>query len=100
MPYVLTPIAQEDYEALLYSLALRAGTWRWSIELEEKLLDAFDLIAANPGLGHLRQDLIPRSIYFYNVDSYQILYMRDREPLKVIAILHAARDIAALMQGR
>jgi plasmid stabilization system protein ParE len=100
MPYLLTPLAQEDYDALLYSLALRAGTWRWSIELEEKLLDAFDLIAANPGLGHLRQDLLPRSIYFFNVEPYQILYLRDTDTLKVIAILHAARDIATLMQDR
>ena len=55
MRYILTPIAEADYNEIIHELAERAGTWRWSLELEEKLLDAFDALAANPGLGHFAQ---------------------------------------------
>jgi plasmid stabilization system protein ParE len=100
MSYILTPIAEQDYNEIIHELAERAGTWRWSLELEEKLLDAFDALAANPGIGHLRKDLVPCTVHFYNVLPYQILYLHDTKPLKIIAILHGSRDVQAIMQDR
>jgi plasmid stabilization system protein ParE len=100
MPYILTPLAEQDYSDIILKLAERTGTWRWSLELEEKLLDTFDALAANPGLGHLREDLVPRRVYFYNVPPYQILYLQDPARLIIVAIIHGSRDIHAIMQDR
>ena len=100
MGYILTPLAEEDFEIVLRDLAERSGTWRWSLEVEERLLDAFALLARHPGVGHVREDLLPRRICFHNVPPYQVLYLPDTNPLKIIGIFHGARDIAALMSPR
>ena len=94
--YVLTTKAADQFDQILYSLAEHSG-WDRSMDLEQKLYAAFSTLAANPGLGHLREDLASRSIGFYFVDPYQILFLRDTDPVKVIAIYHSARDIRALM---
>jgi plasmid stabilization system protein ParE len=96
-PYILTPRATEQFEALLYNLAEHSG-WERSIRVEERLYEAFNGIAAHPGIGHLRRDLLPREIYFHYVEPFHILYLRDTSPLWIIAIHHGSRDIAALMR--
>lgn len=100
MSYILTPSAEEDYEAVIHNLAERSGSWRWSLDVEERLLDAFDMLARYPGLGHIREDLLPRRICFHNVPPYQVLYLPETKPIKIIGIFHGSRDIAALMSGR
>jgi plasmid stabilization system protein ParE len=100
MAYILTPSAEEDYDVVIRNLAERAGSWRWSLDVEERLLDAFDALARRPGLGHVREDLLPRRICFHNVPPYQVLYLPETKPLKIIGIFHGARDIAALMSAR
>lgn len=95
--YKLSPHAEEDFATLLYSIAEHSG-WSRSMDVEESLYAAFNSLARNPGIGHLRDDLLPRTIHFYFADPYMVLYLRDTEPLYVVAIVHGARDIPALMQ--
>jgi len=96
MPYILTPRAQEQLRTLLADIAGYSG-WSRSFRVEDSLLTAFEELATNPGIGHLRRDLVPDDVYFYFADPYMILYLRDTYPLSIIAIFHGARDIAALM---
>jgi len=70
------------------------------MDVEESLYKAFNCLAQDPGIGHLRDDFLPRTIHFYYADPYMLLYLRDTEPLYVVAIVHGARDIPALMQDR
>ena len=70
------------------------------MDVEESLYAAFNRLAQNPGIGHLRDDLLPRTIHVYYADPYMVLYLRDTEPLYVVAIVHGARDIPALMRDR
>ena len=97
--YKLSPYAEEDFATLLYSIAEYSG-WSRSMDVEEGLYAAFNSIARNPGIGHLSDDLLPRSIHVYYADPYMVLYLRETEPLYVVAIVHGARDIPALMQDR
>jgi plasmid stabilization system protein ParE len=94
--YILSPIAADQFEELLYNIAEHSG-WDRSMRVEEQLYAAFSSIAGNPGVGHLRKDLLPREIYFLFAEPYYVLYLRDRHPIHIIAILHASRDIASLM---
>jgi plasmid stabilization system protein ParE len=97
MAYILSPRAEGHFLALLNETEEYSGLLR-SVRLEDKLLAAFESIARNPGLGHLRDDLIREQIYFYYVEPYAILYLRDTSPLFIIAIYHGARDIPALLK--
>ncbi len=97
--YKLSPHAEEDFATLLYGIAEHSG-WSRSMDVEEDLYAAFNSLARNPGIGHLREDLLPRSIHFYYADPYMVLYLRDTEPLYVVAIVHGARDIPLLMRDR
>jgi plasmid stabilization system protein ParE len=68
-----------------------------SRRVEDLLYAAFDTIADNPGLGHLRPDLVPGQLYFYYAQPYQVIYRKDI-PMQIVAVFHGARDIAALIK--
>jgi plasmid stabilization system protein ParE len=59
---------------------------------------AFDQLAASPEMGHRREDLTARPVKFWSVDSYLIVYDPVSTPLTVIAVLHGARDVKALLK--
>ena len=97
--YKLSPDAEQDFASILYGIAEHSG-WSRSMDVEESLYAAFNSLAQDPGIGHLRDDLLPRTIHVYYADPYMVLYLRDTEPLYVVAIVHGARDVAALMRHR
>jgi plasmid stabilization system protein ParE len=97
--YKLSPHAEEDFASILYGVAEHSG-WSRSMDVEESLYIAFNSLAQDPGIGHLRDDLLPRTIHVYYADPYMVLYLRDTEPLYVVAIVHGARNIEALMRDR
>jgi antitoxin ParD1/3/4/toxin ParE1/3/4 len=59
---------------------------------------AFRKLAKLPFLGHLRADLTDRPLLFYRVYSYLIIYDPKSQPLRVIRVLHGARDIKSLLR--
>ncbi len=62
---------------------------------------AFDHLATFPHTGHSRPDLAgTRPLLFWPVGAYLIIYRADRQPLEIIAIAHAARDIPAFLRYR
>jgi plasmid stabilization system protein ParE len=66
----------------------------------ERLESAIEQLARHPELGHTREDLTSRPVLFWPVGSYLIVYRHDREPIHVIAVLHAARDVASILSAR
>jgi len=50
-------------------------------------------------LGHLRADLADESLRFWQVYSYLIVYRAEADPLQVVRVLHASRDVRTLLQG-
>lgn len=62
-------------------------------ELEADIYEACDLLARNPGLGHRRRDLTDEQVFFWAVRGrYLVIYLRESEPLRIVRILHGARD--------
>ena len=52
--------------------------------------------------GHSRPDLTSKQVLFWPADSYLIVY-RVREagtPIQIVAVLHGARDVPAIVDDR
>jgi plasmid stabilization system protein ParE len=65
-----------------------------------RFVHAFRLLAKQPELGHTREDLLPSVIRFWPVDAYLILYLAARTPIEILAVVHGARDVPAIMNHR
>ena len=94
-PYVLTPRAEQDL----------SGIWDYiaedSIDAADRVLlaieNAVQRLANRPGIGHLREDLADQRHRFWLVYSYLIVYRIGTQPLQVIRVLHAARDVQSIL---
>lgn len=94
-PFVLTPLAARDLSDIWEYLA------QDNIQIADQTLTdlekAMRRLARRPGIGHLREDLADRRHKFFLVHSYLIVYRMATKPLQVIRVLHAARDVQALL---
>ena len=56
------------------------------------------LLADNPGIGHLRSDLTPQDVRFWSVFRYLVIYRPDTKPLEIVRVLHGKRDVRRLLE--
>ncbi len=71
-----------------------------ALRVYDGLEEAFELLAENPGMGHSRTDLAgDRPLKFWRVFSYLVVYDPASDPLTVVAVLHGARDVEALLKN-
>lgn len=52
-------------------------------------------LAKNP--RHRREELTDQRHRFFGVYSYLIVYRHETEPLQIIRVLHAARDVQSIL---
>jgi plasmid stabilization system protein ParE len=96
--YVLSTGAELDLDEIWEYISLdniRAAD-RWI----EKLFDAFEALARNPGMGHKREDLTAYPILFWPVGVYLILYRVHSERVEIVAVTQGARDIPSFLRQR
>ena len=65
-----------------------------------RFVSAFRLLAKRPELGHVREDLLEPAIRFWPVGAYLILYRAAKSPIEVLAVVHGARDVPAIVNRR
>ena len=58
------------------------------------------MLADMPGIGHFRDDLLDRRYKFWAVHSFLIAYEWEARPIRVIAVVHGARNLAASLRRR
>lgn len=97
--FELTLLAKSDLDEIILYRLERDGE-EAAIDTGAALASAFERLAVFPGLGHLRSDLTSRPYFFYVVDPYLIVYARRVDPLPIIGIFHASRDIRRLLRKR
>ncbi len=68
--------------------------------VEAVILTKMVTLAETPLLGHWRRDLTSANVRFSRVYSYLIVYRPDTFPLQIVAVLHAARDVSAILGNR
>jgi plasmid stabilization system protein ParE len=66
----------------------------------ERLLNAFDFLAAHPGAGHSRRDLVRLDVLFWPVEEYLLIYRQSTIGIEVLAVTQGSRDIPLLLQHR
>ena len=66
-------------------------------KVREDFYEAIHLLVANPGIGHIREDLADTSLRFWRVHSYLIAYRPDTNPLEIVRILSGYRDMSRLL---
>ena len=59
--------------------------------------EVFRLLGRNPDIGHKREDLTDKTLRFWPVRSYLVVYRPDTRPLQIVALLHGARDVAHIL---
>ena|ERR1700746_3531638 len=95
--YELSPEARDDLrEIWVYIASDNPGA---ADKLEEDIYAACELLSKNPHIGHKRPDLTDEPVRFWPVrGQYLVIYLPDSEPLKIVRILHGARDASSQLQ--
>lgn len=66
-----------------------------------RFVNALRLLARRPELGHVRKDLLQDpAIRFWPVGACGIVYPGTRTPIEILAVVHGARDVPAIMNRR
>ena len=97
--YRLTPSAENDlFEIWCYIARDSADA---ANRVEEEIYDACRMLARSPHAGQQRPDLTRRTLRFWTVSpfkKYVVIYDPDSRPLRILRILHSARNIRVLLK--
>jgi plasmid stabilization system protein ParE len=88
-------MAEQDLEEILAFIATESP--EASFKVQRRFEDVFDLLGDNPALGHRREDLTHRPFRFFPVYSYLVIYIPDWDPIDIVRILSATRDLKRLL---
>jgi plasmid stabilization system protein ParE len=97
--FQLAPQAARDIVEIWDHIA-----WNTSIQAAERIqgeiFSTIRTLARSPGIGHRRVDLTPRDVLFFTVHSWLIIYQPKADALYIHAVVHGARDVAAILDKR
>lgn len=93
--FALTPTAKSDLRDILLDLAEDSPDA--ADRLRERFLEGFQTLGRSPGIGHYHDDLLGRKYRFWNLYPYIIVYAWQASPIRIIGIVHGARDLAAIL---
>lgn len=98
-PYVLAPDAASDLFQIWHYLKREASS-EVPDRMEAVTRSRMVLLANNPGLGHFRRDLTEKSVKFFRVYLWLIIYRPEPHPLQIASVLHASRDVSKILGRR
>ncbi|MFV1980161.1 MAG: type II toxin-antitoxin system RelE/ParE family toxin [Rhodothermia bacterium] len=93
--YFLVPEARNDLLGILDYIA--NDSVDSALRVHDRFLDVFNLLAENPEIGHLREDLTSRPVRFFPVFSYLVIYLADTSPVEIVRVLGGAQDLEAIL---
>jgi toxin ParE1/3/4 len=67
--------------------------------IQDELVESFQRISDTPGIGHRRQDLTTRDVFFYRLYQYMIVY-RKGDTVEIVSVLHRKRDLQRILSER
>jgi plasmid stabilization system protein ParE len=96
--YELSPEALDDLQLIHDFIAVD------SAEAAERVIDqffeAFEQLAAWPKTGHVRTDLTSKSVRFWPLGSYLVVYRDHSASIQIVAVLHGSRDVPSVLDTR
>ncbi|HEY5163557.1 MAG TPA: type II toxin-antitoxin system RelE/ParE family toxin [Terriglobales bacterium] len=96
--YVLAPAAENDLSEIWHYIK-QETTADVADRIQAAILDKFDFLANNPGVGHSRKDLTALPVKFFPIYAYLIVY-RQTTPLEIVSVLHGRREVGRLLKDR
>ena len=95
--YGLSPSARRDLLDIIDFIA--ADNADAARGMRDRFFAAFRLLSEQPGLGHVRDDLIARStgVRFWPVGTYQVIYRNHAGRVEIARVLSGYRDTAAIL---
>ena len=96
--FVLTPDAKADLRDILLDIAEDSPDVAERIRSE--IYESFQRLGQSPGIGHYHEELLDRRYRFWNFYSYVVCYAWRRKPIQIVAVVHAARDLAIFLGSR
>jgi plasmid stabilization system protein ParE len=99
--YDLSPTAREEIWEIWNFIARddEEAADRWIL----RLVEAFDLLARNPRIGHARKDLTNEPLLFWSVENYLILYKpvaNGNGNIEIVYVTEGSRDIPSYLRRR
>jgi antitoxin ParD1/3/4/toxin ParE1/3/4 len=97
-PWVFSPVAESELADILDYIADQTGSRRVAESVLTDFVRAFEQLAATPGIGFRRPQLTGRDVRWWPVHSYLVVYDPQAIPLRVLRVLHGARDLKLLFE--
>jgi plasmid stabilization system protein ParE len=91
-PFILTPSAARDLDEIL-EYVLEHGGANPALHVHNRLYEGFSNVGAQPGIGHVRDDLADESLRVWAVFSYLMIYRPETKPVQILRVIHGARDL-------
>ncbi len=95
--YLLTATAEGELGEHLRFISEGSGKTR-ALHVLENFEEAFERIAASPGIGYRREQLTGPELRWWPVFRFLVLYDPTSKPLTVLRVLHGARDLERIFQ--
>ncbi|NQU26178.1 MAG: type II toxin-antitoxin system RelE/ParE family toxin [Candidatus Nealsonbacteria bacterium] len=94
----LTERAKTDVHGIWDYIAVTGGNLPAADRQMVTFYDKFALLASQPLLGQLREDLRP-DLRVFSAESYVILYYPTNGGIEVVGVAHGAQDIEAMYRA-
>ena len=88
---IITEYAKDDIRQIISYI--RPDSPQNAKTVRAKFKAAIQVLSEFPYIGHGRQDAGDDGLRFWSVYSYLIVYRPDAKPLRVIRVIHGARNI-------
>lgn len=96
--YIVSPQALVDLQSIWDYVGIEQNSPDAASDQLLRFREKFELLAAQPLMGELREDLRPE-LRIFSADSYIILYYPLSDGIEVVGIVHAARHVEWLFQS-
>jgi plasmid stabilization system protein ParE len=96
-PPFITPIAKRDITSIWRYIA--RDSVHHADRVEQAIIEACFSAAKTPGMGHRREGIRNPRVLFLAVlgyERYSIAYLAGVSPLRVLRVVHGARDVPRL----
>jgi len=93
--YFLSPTAEQDADEIVTYIAQENP--QAAMKFLDALYEAMDLLAANPLMGHQREDLTKHPVRFWPFKWHYLIIYKNSSPLEIVRILSGYRDISNLL---
>jgi toxin ParE1/3/4 len=97
MNYTISRQASRDIEQICDHIA--EDNPAAADRLDGRVHRAIQMLAKFPGMGHTRSDVLDKQYLFWSIASYVIANRIDQDALRIVRVLHGARNFRQLFES-